>query len=166
MRLIVATAFTGLTYAAPIYAQAIDIVGTYQLISEERTIVATGEVIPTKNPTGYITYTHEGRMVALIVRGPRPKPDKVENLTDLQRADLFRTMTAYGGTYTFDGTTVQHHLDISWNEAWTGTTQVRMVTKEGERLVYTNPPQPFSGDGKMSIVRTRLGEDKVSWRPP
>ena len=153
MRLIVATAFTGLTYAAPIYAQAIDIVGTYQLISEERTIVATGEVIPTKNPTGYITYTHEGRMVALIVRGPRPKPDKVENLTDLQRADLFRTMTAYGGTYTFDGTTVQHHLDISWNEAWTGTTQVRMVTKEGERLVYTNPPQPFSGDGKMSIVR-------------
>ena len=80
MRPIVATAFIGLTYAAPVYAQAIDIVGTYRLISEERIIVATGEVIPTKNPTGYITYTREGRMVALIVREPRPKPDKVENL--------------------------------------------------------------------------------------
>jgi Lipocalin-like domain len=68
MRLIVATAFIGLTYAAPVYAQAIDIVGTYRLISEERTIVATGEVIPTRNPKGYITYTREGRMVALIVR--------------------------------------------------------------------------------------------------
>jgi hypothetical protein len=29
---------------------------------------ATGEVIPTRNPKGYITYTREGRMVALIVR--------------------------------------------------------------------------------------------------
>jgi hypothetical protein len=148
MRLIVAAAFTGLTYAAPIYAQAIDIVGTYQLISEERTIVATGEVIPTKNPTGYITYTREGRMVALIVRGPRPKPDKVENLTDLQRADLFRTMTAYGGTYTFDGTTVRHHLDISWNEVWTGTTQVRMVTKEGERWSIQTHPNPSRATGR------------------
>jgi hypothetical protein len=153
MRLIAATAFAGLTYAAPIYAQAIDIVGTYRLISEERIILATGEVIPTRGVTGYITYTREGRMVALIVREPRPKPDKVENLTDPQRADLFRTMTAYGGTYTFDGKTAQHHIDISWNEAWTGTTQIRTVTKEGERLVYTNPPQPFSGDGKMGIVR-------------
>src|ERR1700745_1606168 len=48
MRLIAATAFAGLTYAAPIYAQAIDIVGTYRLISEERIILATGEVIPTR----------------------------------------------------------------------------------------------------------------------
>jgi Lipocalin-like domain len=103
MRVIVVTAFIGLIYAAPVRAQVIDLVKTYRLISEERTIVATGEVIPTKNPTGYITYTREGRMVALIVRGPRPKPDKVENLTDAQRVDLFRTMTAYGGTYTFDG---------------------------------------------------------------
>jgi hypothetical protein len=68
MRLIAATAFAGLTYAAPIYAQAIDIVGTYRLISEERIILATGEVIPTRGVTGYITYTREGRMVALIVR--------------------------------------------------------------------------------------------------
>jgi hypothetical protein len=82
MRLIAATAFAGLTYAAPIYAQAIDIVGTYRLIGEERTILATGEVIPTRGVTGYVTYTREGRMVALIVREPRPKPDKVENLTD------------------------------------------------------------------------------------
>jgi hypothetical protein len=62
-------------------------------------------------------------------------------------------MTGYGGTYTFDGKTVQHHIDISWNGAWTGITQVRTVTQDGDRLVYTTPPYPFSGDGKMSIGR-------------
>jgi hypothetical protein len=142
-----------LAVSSPLAAQDIQIVGMYRLISEERTIVATGEVIPTKGVTGYITYTADGRMLALIVREPRPKPDKVENLTDQLRADLFRTMTAYGGTYTFDGKTIIHHVDISWNGAWTGTTQIRNITKEGERLVYTNPPIPFSGDGKISVLR-------------
>jgi len=135
-------------------AQDIQIVGTYRLISEERTIVPTGEVIATKGATGCITYTADGRMLVLIVREPRPKPDKVDNLTDQQRADLFRTMTSYGGTYTFDGKIVQHHIDISWNGVWTGTTQIRNVTKEGERLVYTSSrPNPFPDDGRMSTMR-------------
>jgi hypothetical protein len=30
-----------------------------------------------------------------------------------QRADLFRSMLAYGGTYTFDGAKVEHHIDMS-----------------------------------------------------
>ena len=154
MKLLFAVMTFVLVTSSPLAAQDIQIVGMYRLISEERTIVATGEVIPTKGVTGSITYTSDGRMLVLIVREPRPKPDKVENLTDQQRADLFRTMTAYGGTYTFDGKTVQHHIDISWNGAWTGTTQIRNVTKEGEHLVYTSArPNPFSGDGKMSTIR-------------
>jgi hypothetical protein len=154
MKLLFAVTTLLLAVSSPLAAQDIQIVGMYRLISEERTIVATGEVIPTKGVTGSITYTADGRMLVLIVREPRPKPDKVENLTDQLRANLFRTMTAYGGTYTFDGKTVQHHIDISWNGAWTGTTQIRNVTKEGERLVYTSHrPNPFSGDGKMSVVK-------------
>jgi len=153
MKLLFAVTTFVLATSSPLAAQDIQIVGMYRLISEERTIIATGEVIPTKGVTGNITYTSDGRMLVLIVREPRPKPGKVENLTDQQRVDLFRTMTAYGGTYTFDGKTVQHHIDISWNEAWTGTTQIRNITKEGERLVYTNSPIPFSGDGRMSTVR-------------
>ena len=154
MKLLFAVTTLLLAVSSPLAAQDIQIVGMYRLISEERTIVATGEVIPTKGVTGSITYTADGRMLVLIVREPRPKPDKVENLTDQLRANLFRTMTAYGGTYTFDGKTVQHHIDISWNGAWTGTTQIRNVTKESERLVYTSHrPNPFSGDGKMSVVK-------------
>jgi hypothetical protein len=49
---------------------------------------------------------------------------------------------------------MEHHIDISWNEIWTGTTQIRDVKKEGDRLIYTTRPAPFVSDGKMSVVTT------------
>ena len=61
-------------------------------------------------------------------------------------------MLAYGGTYKFDGNKVEHHIDISWNEVWTGTTVIRDLKKEGDKLVYTSRAAPFSSDGKMSVV--------------
>jgi hypothetical protein len=149
---------TGLTAAIlvcanVVHAQDIDITGTYRLINTERKVIETGEVIRSTDSVGYITYGKDGRMLALLVRNPRPKPANVEELTDAQRAELFKTMTAYGGTYTFDGKQVVHNIDISWNEAWTGTRQPRYVAREGERLVYTTDPYRFSGDGRMVINR-------------
>jgi hypothetical protein len=131
-----------------------DLTGTYKLISSKRKIVETGEVQDTwgANPKGFISYGKDGRMLVLIVTDDRPKPESVEKLTDEQRAKLFRTMTAYGWTYEFDGKTVQHHIDISWNEVWTGTTVVRELKREGGKLVYSSPAAPFSSDGRMSVV--------------
>ena len=79
------------------------------------------------------------------------EPESIEKITDQERSDLLRTMTAYAGTYKFDGSKVEHHIDISMNETWTGTTQVRSVKRDGERLVYTTPAFRFHTDGKMSI---------------
>jgi len=73
-------------------------------------------------------------------------------MTDQQRVDLFRTMVAYGGTYNFEGDKIQHQIDISWNEVWTDTTVIRDIKKDGDKLVYTTRPAPFSGDGEMSLV--------------
>src|SRR5215475_10388528 len=80
-----------------------DISGSYKLVVEQCKIVETGETVPVPNPLGYITYGKDGRMLVLIVRHPRPKPEAIDKITDQQRADLFRTMIAYGGTYKFDG---------------------------------------------------------------
>jgi Lipocalin-like domain len=136
----------------PFLAQADDdISGTYKLIVEQRKIVETGETVPVPNPLGYVTYGKDGRMLVLIVRHPRPKPEAIDKITDQQRADLLRTMTAYGGTYKFDGTTVEHSIDIAWNEVWAGTKQVRTVTRDGDRLTLTTPPFPFHTDGKVSV---------------
>jgi hypothetical protein len=125
--------------------------GTYKLVVEGRRITDTGEIVAVPNPQGYITYSDDGRMLVLIVRNPRPKPSSIEATTDQERAELLRTMTAYSGTYEFDGKTIKHHIDISWNEVWTGTTEVRSVTRDGDRLVYTTPPFHFHTDGRLSV---------------
>jgi lipocalin-like protein len=98
MRLAIAAALLGGMYASfPASAADTDLSGTYKLVVEQRTIVDTGEVIPVKNPQGYITYGNDGRMMVIIVRHPRPKPERIETATDQERADLLRTMTAYAG---------------------------------------------------------------------
>ena len=74
------------------------------------------------------------------------------SMTDQQRADLHRPMSAYGGTYTFDGKKVEHHVDFASNEVWNGTTVVRDVAADGDRLIYTTRPAPFANDGKVSVV--------------
>jgi hypothetical protein len=151
MRIAVAAALLGGMYASfPAHA-ADDLPGTYKLVVEQRTIVDTGEIVPVKNPQGYITYGADGRMMVLIVRQPRPKPASIETTTDQERADLLRAMTAYAGTYKFDGSKIEHHIELSMNETWSGTTQVRFIKRDGDRLVYTTPPFHFHTDGKMSI---------------
>jgi hypothetical protein len=152
MRTLLLSAFAaGTTLASPAVAADVSILGTYRLVSEQRTIVDTGEVIPGAGARGYITYDNDGRMIVLIVRQPRPRPEGAEKITDQQRIELFRTITAYAGTYKFDGTTIEHNIEISMNEVWSGTKQVRSIKRDGDRLVYSTPPFPFHTDGKMSI---------------
>ena len=131
-----------------------DLVGTYRLVSDTRKVLDTGEVFDTfgKHPAGYIMYGKEGRMLVLVLKDDRPRPTSIEKATPEQQAALFRSMLAYGGTYKFDGTRIEHHIDISWNELWTGTTVIRDVRKEGDKIIYTTHPAPLSGDGKMSVT--------------
>ena len=47
--------------------------------------------------------------------------------------------------------TIEHSIEISMNEVWSGTKQLRAVKHDGERLVHSTPPFQFHTDGKMSI---------------
>src|SRR3954452_11604117 len=122
--------------------------GTYKLIEAKTTLLDTGETIVNKH-SGFVMYGRDGRMMAMIRRDDRPKPMNIDKATDQECLELFRSMVAYGGTYTFDGTTVQHHIDISLNETWTGTTQVRDVKLDGGSLILATRPHPSPFDGKM-----------------
>lgn len=134
-----------------------ELYGTWKLASVQRMIVDTGEIYdpdPDTPPSGLLIYGDDGHMLVLNIIGERPRPDSLETMTDEQRTRLFRTMVAYGGTYTFDGSLVFHHIDISWNECWTGTTQVRRVTRDGESLVLaTTSPAPGPLDGRLGTAR-------------
>jgi hypothetical protein len=139
--------------SSPASATDDEFYGTYKLIKTSRIILDTGEEITFGGREhGFITYSKDGRMMVLSLRGERPKPESIDKTTDQERAVLHRTMTAYGGTYKFDGKTIEHQIDISWNEIWTGTTQVRNVRKDGNRLIYTTRPAPNPVDGRMSVT--------------
>lgn len=128
------------------------LLGTWKLISVIREEVPSGVTIDLmgQNPQGVITYTADGRMVALLVRGDRKKP--VANTATADEAEnLFRSVISYAGTYTLSGNEVTHHVDISWNESWTGTKQVRIFKFEGDRVSLSTPVSPDPLDGKISI---------------
>jgi hypothetical protein len=57
-------------------------------------------------------------------------------------------MISYAGTYTMDAEKVVHHVDISWNQAWTGTDQVRFYKLEGNALTITSAPNRSPTDGR------------------
>ena len=128
--------------------------GTWRLVSDIRTNTTTGATFETfgPRPQGFITYTRDGRLAVVIVRSDRPKPQDMGKITDAERSQLFSSMLAYAGTYTFDGKTIEHHIDVSWNEVWSGTTQIRDVKIEGDRLIYTTRPSRSPADGSVSIT--------------
>lgn len=130
-----------------------ELYGTWRLVSYAQTILATGETteIFGKTPRGFVNYGRDGRMMVLIVKDERQKPADLAKMTDQERAELFKTMVAYGGTYTLEAMTITHHLDISWNEIWTGTDQVRNIKFDGRKVILSTNPQPRSQDGKVAV---------------
>jgi hypothetical protein len=130
-----------------------DLYGTWRLVSFTSEVLATGEKTDLfgKAPRGFIHYSRDGRMYAILVKAERPKPTDLAKMTDEERVELFKTVIAYGGTFTFDGKTATHNVDISWNENWTGSAQARNVRLEGGKLYISTNPQPRAMDGKVHV---------------
>jgi hypothetical protein len=127
-------------------------VGTWKLSSTERKILETGESAPLwgQHPSGTLIYTAEGRMTALVLAQNRTAPAGAAP-TEAEAAKPFRSMVAYAGRYTIEPTRVIHHVEQSWNQAWTGTDVVRFYKLEGSRLILTTAPAPNPRDGKLSV---------------
>jgi hypothetical protein len=156
------TALTITLIASGAFAGDEEIWGTYKLIGATYKLLDTGDVVNSygEHPKGYITYGKEGRMLVLITYDGRPKPQDVLKTSIEERDALYRSMTAYGGTYTFSGNQVEHHVDISWDETRSGTTVIRKVTREGDRLTYVTEPfrtRNQESFGKM-VVQTLIWE--------
>ena len=116
-----------------------DLVGTWKLVSATDT-TDKGEVIHNVyglNPTGFLTYTADGRMMAIITDGgrkPLSVPDRVSAPAS-ERAEAFATSVAYGGRYTLSGDKVIHHVEISALQNSVGTDLMRTIVKvEGKRV--------------------------------
>jgi hypothetical protein len=124
------------------------IVGTWKLVSTTAT-TADGKVIASpmgEHPTGFLTYTADGRMSLLITHDGRPKlsGDRLDSPVE-ERANAFSTMVAYAGRYILEGNRLVHHLEAASSQNWVGTDLPRIVTFSGKRLKLEAPMQERHG---------------------
>ena len=125
------------------------ILGTWKLQSLVFEATATGRRSSPfgDHPVGYLSYSPDGRMYAIGVAEDRPKPcDLVP--TDEEKAKLQESMFAYAGAYTANGEKVIHHVDISWNQSWTGTDLVRFYKLDGDTLTIRTARAENAFDGE------------------
>ena len=80
-------------------------------------------------PTGYIVFTPDGRMMAVVEAEGRKPPENDEQRAgrDSYHHRLHRNVPTRGNKFTTK-------VDVSWNPAWVGTEQVRDYRLEGDEL--------------------------------
>jgi hypothetical protein len=136
-------------------ANASALLGSWRMISWKKEFVATGKAGDAlgPDPQGFITYTADGRVSVIVVPSYRPAPASLPP-SDAEKVRLFDSLFAYAGTYTLDDDKVVHHLDTTWNQAWSGTDQVRFYKLAGNRLsIHGAPaPDPFTGQDVIHRV--------------
>jgi hypothetical protein len=119
-----------------------DLVGTWRLLSASS--VAGGKTNSAPygvGPTGFITYTRDGRMTAIISNGGRSPLSVADRITApaAERAQAFATFLAYAGRYTVTGDKVIHHVEAASIQNWVNGDQVRFFRLEGDRLTIRTP---------------------------
>ena len=145
---------TGLILVLFVAASALaadELYGTWRLVSFKRTIVTTGETTDMfgPSPKGLVTFSRDGRAMSLMTSDRRPNIPDAAKMADQDRSELYKTMIAWGGTYTFDGKTLKFRVEVSWNEIWNGTEQMRHVKFDGKRMIWNTEPAIGALDGKL-----------------
>jgi lipocalin-like protein len=131
-----------------------EFLGTWQLMSFVRQEVPSGATsdVMGPHPSGFINYGRDGRMMVIITGSDRKKPAG-SVATQAELDSLTKGLVSYAGTYSVDvsARTVTHHIDISWNEVYTGTNQTRNYDLKGDLLRLTTVPSPDPVTGKMTV---------------
>ena len=114
-----------------------------------------------KKPVGFITYTRDGRMSAVLsYDGRKPLSGDREASGVQERADAFSTAFAYAGRYTFSGDKVTHHVEVSTIQNWVGTDLVRTVAIDGKRVTLRTPMRLLGGRMQSTeLVWERIGNE-------
>ncbi|HEY2117545.1 MAG TPA: lipocalin-like domain-containing protein [Candidatus Acidoferrum sp.] len=122
------------------------IVGTWKLVSASST-TSTGERNDTPyglSPAGFLTYTEDGRVSALISYGGR-KSLSIGGGTQEEQAEAFKTFLAYAGRYALSGDKVTHYIEVSSIQNYVNKELVRSIKFEDDRIILVTPPTPVNG---------------------
>ena len=123
-----------------------DLIGTWKLVSAS-SVTSKGNRDDTPygtNPTGFLTYTPDGSVTALIGYGGR-KPLPFGGGTQEDKAAAFESFLAYAGRFVLETDKVIHTIEVSSIQNYVGKELVRTVRLEENRLTLTTPPTPVNG---------------------
>jgi hypothetical protein len=134
------------------------LVGTWKLIGASST-TSSGDKIGTPfgvDPSGFLTYTTDGRISAVISYGGR-KPLSMGGGKMQEQAEAFKTFLGYAGRYTLSGHKVIHHIEVSSIQNYVGRDLVRAIKFEDDRITLTTPPTPMNGKTQtVELIWQRL----------
>ena len=122
------------------------LVGTWKLVSASSK-TSKGERSETPyglNPVGFLTYSTDGRVTALISYGERSVLSGSSGTLE-EQAEAFRTFLAYAGRYTLTDNKVTHTIEISSIQNYVGRDLVRSVQFQGDRIILITPPTLVNG---------------------
>jgi hypothetical protein len=133
--------------AADLFGHTSDaLVGTWKLVSASSTTSAgePSELPYGPSPVGFLTYTGDGRVAALISYGGR-KPLAFGGGTQEEQAVAFKTFLAYAGRYSISGENVTHYIEVSSIQNYVSKELVRSLNFQGDRIILTTPPTMVNG---------------------
>jgi len=120
------------------------LVGTWKLVSASS---SADKAVFGRNPTGFLTYTPDGHMSALVAYDERKllSNSDISSVPSEEKAQAFSTFIAYAGRYTVTGHQVIHHVEVASIQNWVNTDLTREVTFEGSRIILRTPPMTSNG---------------------
>lgn len=131
------------------------IVGSYRLVSMEH-IARDGEVGRPfgDDPSGFILYTPEHCMTALLMRSDRPNiaGGDILAVPPAEAAAAFATASAFGGRWRVEGEELVHELEAATFPNWVGTKQRRRFEVSDARLTLFPPEMMMEGKLRRARV--------------
>jgi hypothetical protein len=130
-------------------AHSAGLAGSWQLVAWIVECEGASQPLFGEHPKGLLVLTPEGHVMALTTAEERTAGD-----SPTERAQLHRTMVAYGGRYRVSGDVFITTVEVSWNEAWNGSEQRRHFRIAGDRLTIESEPAPsLFFPGKREVRR-------------
>jgi len=134
------------------------LVGAWQLLSASSTTLSgdRDQAPYGSNPSGLLTYTEDGRVIAMISYGGR-KPLPAGGGSFEEQAQAFKSFLAYAGRYTLAGDKVTHRIEISSVQNYVDRDLIRKVRFEDDRMILVTPPTSVNGKSQtVELIWRRL----------
>lgn len=133
----------------------VQLVGTWRLVAASASAADATNYAPFgPTPSGLITYTSDGRVMAIIShsgRKPLASGDRI-SAPAWERAEAFATSFSYAGRYSVSGDRIVHHVEVASVQNWVDTDLIRVIALENDKLALTTPPLSVGGEIRTSTL--------------